>query len=133
MPSRTYQDYSQNTPITAAWLNAVNQFIYGTTGSNSISTPLAWVRFDGTTATILQSEGVFTVVRNSAGNYTISYSQTLAQAANVYNITTNISGFAKQVSETTNSVTIQITDKTDTAADPTVVSLVVFGAYAVQF
>jgi len=133
MPSRTFQDYNQNTPITSAWLTGVNQFVFGTGGNNAQTSPLAWVRFNGSTGTIIQSYGVASVVRNGTGNYTVNYSQTLAQATNVYHISQNVLGMNGVVTETTSSVTFQIADASGTNVDATAVSLVAFGAYAPQF
>jgi len=133
MPSRTYQDYNQNTPITALWLNAVNQFVYGSAGNNNVTSPVAWCRFNGTTGTLLQSSGVAGLVRNSAGNYTVTYSQSLPQASNVYQITTNQIGFNAILSEAINSVTFEATNPSQVPTDPTIVCLVVFGAYQVNY
>ena len=133
MPSRNYQDYNQNTPITAAWLNGVNSFVFGSAGNNAQTSPLAWVRFNGTTGAIIQSYGVSTVTRNSAGNYTIQYGQTLTQATNCYNISSNLLGAQAVLSETTNSVTIETANSSFTPTDPTIVSVVVFGAYTPNF
>jgi hypothetical protein len=133
MPSSNFQDYNQNNPITSLWLNGINAFVFGTAGNNAQTSPLAWVRFNGTTASILQSYGIAGIVRNSAGNYTITFSQTLAQSGNVYNVTTNLAGFATIVSETDNSVTIQVANTSDVATDSSIVCMTVFGAYAPSF
>lgn len=133
MPSTTFIDYSQLTPITAAWLNGVNQFVYGLGGNNALTSPLAWIRFNGATGQIVQSYGVSGLVRNSAGNYTVTYDQTLAQASNCYQITSNLLGQNSILAETNNSVTIEIANPSGVATDTTIVCLVVFGAYLPAF
>ena len=133
MPSANFQDYNQNTPITAAWLNGVNAFVFGKAGNNALTSPVAWVRFDGTTGTILQSYGAAGLARNSAGNYTLTYSQTLAQSTNCYQITTNLLGQQAILSETTSSVTFEVANAGGVPTDTTIVCITVFGAYTPIF
>lgn len=133
MPSQDFIDYSQNTPITASWLNGIDAFVFGSTGNNAVTSPCAWVRFNGTNGAIQQSYGVAGVVRNSAGNYTVNFSQTLAQAANCYNITTNQKGFVSVISETTSSVTVETDNTSGVASDASIVCVQVFGAYTPNY
>ena len=131
MPSTTFVDYSQNTPITASWLNGVNNFIFG-----GMTSPLAWVRFNGTTGVILQSYGLANangVVRNSLGNYTINYAAAVPNSANMYQITTNQAGFDTVFAETAASVTINTQNTVGAQVDPTIVCLLVFGQYTPNF
>jgi hypothetical protein len=133
MPSRFFQDYNENTPITSNWLNGVNNFIFGSTGTNAQTSPAAWIRFNGTAGTVQQSYGVTSIVRNSAGNYTITFNQTLPQSANCYSISTNLLGQQAVVGETANSVTIETANAAGISTDVTIISVVVFGAYLPPF
>lgn len=133
MPSRTYTDFSQNTPIMADWLNGVNGFIYGKQGNNAQTSPAAWVRFNGTNAVIQQSYGVSLVTRNSAGSYTITFTNPLPNAANCYSIMSNVLGMNAVVSESGTTVTINCANVGGVLTDPTNVSFIVFGAYTPQF
>jgi hypothetical protein len=133
MPSQNFQDYNQNNPVTSTWLNGVNKFIFGLLGNNAQTSPLAWVRFNGTTGAIVQSYGVASVVRNGLGNYTVTFAQTLAQATNVYSISQNVLGMNGTIAETTNSVTFQTANTAGANVDPTAVSITVFGAYTPSF
>ena len=133
MPSRTYSDYNQDNPITATWLNGVNQFVYGTAGNNAKTSPAAWVRFDGTTGTMVQSYGVSQVVRNSVGNYTITFANPLPQVSNCYSIMTNVLGMNAVTAETTTTVTIETANSGGVLTDPPSVSFIMFGAYTPNF
>jgi hypothetical protein len=133
MPSVNYQDYNQNNPITSAWLNAINKFVYGASGNNSVNSPIAWVRFNGSTGAVVQSSGVSGVVRNSAGNYTITYATAQAQAQNVYQLTSNLLGFSAVTAESIANVTVQFENTLQVATDPTTVCLIVFGTFALPY
>jgi len=124
MPSQTFVDYSQNTPITAAWLNGVNGFIF-----NGVTSPCAWVRFDGTDGSIKQSYGVVNVVRTATGTYTVQLSQALPNTTNCYQVTTNTIGMNAVTGETNNSITVQTANNIGVLADSTSVSVLIFGAY----
>lgn len=129
MPSKTFQDFNQNTPITSQWLNGVNQFVFGSTAGQAVTSPAAWIRFNGTLGTVQQSYGITGIVRNSAGNYTVTYNQTLPNATNCYTITTNLPGGFFILSETQNSVTFEVVNSGGIPTDTTLISVVVFGAY----
>lgn len=129
MPSSNFQDYNQNTPITSAWLNGVNQYIFGNTAGHAVTSPAVWIRFNGTLGTVQQSYGVAGITRNSAGNYTVTYNQTLPNIANCYVITTNLQGGFFVLSETATSVTFEVVNSGGIPTDTTLVSVVVFGAY----
>lgn len=128
MPSKTFADYNQNNPITSAWLNGINSFVFG-----GLTSPAAWVRFNGTTGAIVQSYGVASVTVNSAGNYTIAYTAALPNAQNCHNVTTNQAGFNYVNSESSSSITIVTANTSNTPTSPTEVSLVVFGQYSPNF
>ena len=128
MPSVTYQDYNQNTPVTALWLNGINKFVFG-----GLTSPCAWVRFDGTSGVIKQSYGVQSVTVNSAGNYTIVYTNPVGGSFNCYNVTTNLQGFNNVVAETNASVTIQTASTTGVPTNATLVCVTVFGVYTPSF
>ena len=126
MASTTFVDYSQNTPITAAWLNDVNNDTYNTDGSvnKSNQQAFAWVRFNGTTGGIVsQSSNVQSVTRTGTGVYVIAYTVTLPQATNCYGVSTNLVGFSTISAETVNSVTISCVNALQVASDPTLVSV----------
>ena len=135
MPWQFFTDYNQNNPITSQWLNGISNFIFGATGKNAQTSPAAWVRFSvsGGVATIQQSYGVASVVRTATGTYTITYSQTLLQAANCYNINTSSIGMNAASTETVNSVVIETGNSSGILIDPTSVSVVIFGSYQPQF
>lgn len=132
MASTTFQDYNQNTPIVAAWLNDINAGVYSPNNGVprvAIDIPAAWVRFSvtGGVVAIQQSSNVASVVRNSTGNYTITYGTALTNAANCYQITQNIAGFSEYTAETANSVTIQVGNTSNVATDPGSCCVVVLG------
>lgn len=131
MASTTFVDYSQNTPIVAAWLNDVNKGVYNADGTHNVAaqTPFAWVRFNGTTGTIIASTNIVSVVRNSTGSYTINYAVTLPQATNCYSIATNLTGFSTIALETTSSVSISTANTSNLATDPTIVCVQIFGVH----
>lgn len=132
MASTFFQDYNQNNPIVSAWLNDINNGVYSPDNGVprvAIDIPVAWVRFSvsGSTVTIQQSSNVASVVRNSVGNYTITYGATLTNTANCYQIAQNVAGFASYSSESANSVTIQLANTSDVATDPGSCCVVVLG------
>jgi len=121
MASTNFQDYNQNTPIVATWLNDVNGVTYGANGGNRVALgiPTAWVRFSvvaGIVA-IQQSVGVLSVVRGSTGVFTVNYAP-LAGATNCYQVTPNIAGFSSYSAETSGSVTINIGNTANVPTDP---------------
>lgn len=131
MASTTFVDFSQNTPIVAAWLNDVNKGVYNADGTHNLAAqiPVGWVRFNGTTGAIVTSSGIASVTRTGVGAYTIVYGVTLPSATNCYGITTNQAGFASVASETTSSVSIVCANTSNVAADPTSVSVQVYAAH----
>ena len=133
MPSVTFQDYNQNTPVTALWLNGINRFVFGTAGNNAQTSPAAWVRFNGTNGSVVQSYGVSQVTRNSVGNYTITFANPLPQVSNCYSIMTNVLGMSAVMAETTTTVTIETANSGGVLTDPPSVSFIMFGAYTPNF
>lgn len=131
MASTTFIDFSQNTPIVAAWLNDINKGVYNADGTHNVAsqTPVAWVRFDGTVGTIFSSSNIATVTILGTGSYHIVYGVTLPQSANCYSVTTNQAGFNTISAETTNSVNILCTNTSNVAANPTVVCVQIFAIH----
>lgn len=131
MASTNFFDYSQNTPIVAAWLNDINKGVYNADGSHNLAaqTPFAWVRFTGATGAIVSSAGISSVVRNSAGSYHIVYASTLPVATNCYSINTNLAGFQTIASETTGSVDILVANTSNVATDASIVCVQIFASH----
>lgn len=132
MTSTVFQDYNQNTPIVAAWLNDVNAGVYSPNNGVprvAIDIPVAWVRFavSGGVVTITQSSNIAGVVRNSAGNFTITYGTVLTNTTNCYQISQNVAGFAEYTAETAQSVTIQLANTSNVATDPGSCCVVIHG------
>jgi len=132
MASTTFQDYNQNTPIVAAWLNDINTGVYSPGGVPRTASmiPAAWVRFSvsGGVVTIQQSVNIASVTRSSAGVFVVTYGSTLTNTTNCYHITTNIAGFTSYSVEEVNSVTINVADTSNVATDPGSCCVVVLGA-----
>lgn len=132
MASTNFQDYNQNTPIVAAWLNDVNGVVYSPSGAKKValSSSAAWVRFSitGGVVTIQQSSGILSVVRTGVGLYVVTYAAPMANAANCYEVNLGTAGFAVPSVETTAAVTLTCTNTANAAADPAFVSLVVHAA-----
>lgn len=132
MASTNFQDYNQNTPIVAAWLNDVNAGIYSPGGipKKAVQSAAAWARFSvaGGVVTIQQSSNIATVTRTSAGLFVITYGAPLTNAANCYSFSTNLAGFQQVSAEAVGSVTVQFSNTADAATDPTLASVVIFGA-----
>jgi len=128
MPSSNFSDYNTNTPITAAWLSGINNFAF-----SGVTSPAAWVRFDGTSGHIVQSYGIAGVTRTATGIYTVTFAQTLPNAANCYQVTTNIIGMNAVTTETTNSIVVETANSSGVLADSTAVSVLVFGTYVPNF
>lgn len=133
MASTTFQDYNQNNPIVASWLNDINNGVYTPTVGTprkAVQSAAAWVRFAviGGVATIQQSSNISTVVRTAVGVYVITYGIAMANAGNSYGFSMSLPGFIFQVSESNISVTINTHDTTNVAVDPAIVSVQVFGA-----
>lgn len=132
MASTFFQDYNQNNPIVSAWLNDINNGVYSPTNGLprvAIDIPVAWVRFSvsGGVVAITQSSNIASVIRNSAGNFTITYGGALTNVANCYQITQNIAGFSEYTAETAQSVTIQIGNTSNVATDPGSCCVVIHG------
>jgi len=131
MASTNFQDYNQNTPIVAAWLNDINAGVYSPGGVPRTASmiPVAWVRFSisAGVVTIQQSVNIANVSRSGAGVFVITYGTSLTNAANCYDISTNIAGFASYSSETNNSVTIDIANTSNVATDPGSCCVVILG------
>jgi hypothetical protein len=132
MSSTFFQDYNENNPIVAAWLNDINNGIYTPAGvpKKAVSSSAAWVRFSitGGVVTVQQSNNVAGVSRTSTGIYVVTYSTPLTNANNCYELSMNSAGFAFTPSEGTTEVTINTTNTVNTFFDPGFVSLVVHGA-----
>jgi hypothetical protein len=93
----------------------------------------AWVNFNGATAAINDSSGVTSVVRNSAGNYTITWSTAFADANYFFNAFSNrgvepyiVNGAATNPLTVTTANVI-VADRSNNAADPTVVCAMAIG------
>jgi hypothetical protein len=93
----------------------------------------AWVNFNGATAAINDSSGVTSVVRNSAGNYTITWSTAFADANYFFNVFSNrgvepyiVNGAATNPLTVTTANVI-VADRSNNAADPTVVCAMAIG------
>lgn len=132
MASTFFQDYNQNTPIVAAWLNDINNGVYSPGGVPRVASliPVAWVRFSvtGGVVTIQQSFNISTVVRTSAGVFTVNYGGALTNATNCYEITQNVAGFVSYGTETNSSVVVNTANVSNIATDPGTCSVVIHGA-----
>lgn len=132
MASTVFQDYNQNTPIVAAWLNDINKGVYSPANGLprvASSIPVAWVRFSVTAGvvTIQQSVNIVSVVRTGSGVFVVTYGATLTNTANCYQIAMNMAGFISYGTETTNSVTIDTANTSNVATDPGSCSVVIIG------
>lgn len=132
MASTTFQDYNQNNPIVAAWLNDINGNTYTPAGTKTtaLQSSAAWVRFSiaGGVVTIQQSVNIASVVRASLGVYVVTYAAPLTNPNNCYSISMNVAGFASYSPEAVGSVTINTNNTSNVAFDPGSVSFVMFGA-----
>ena len=132
MASTVFQDYNQNNPIVAAWLNDVNRGVYSPGGVAKPATlaPSVWVRFSvtGGVVTIQQSVNLASVVRTSAGVFVVTYLAPLTNAANCYEIAQSSAGFCLYGAETTSSIVITTTNTANAATDPGSCSVVIYGA-----
>jgi hypothetical protein len=132
MASTNFQDYNQNTPIMSSWLNDVNAAVYtaGGAAKKAAQSAAALVRFSvsGGVVTVQQSVNITSVVRVSAGVYTVTYSSPMTNATNSYGVSMNQAGFIYTGADSTVGVTIHTTDSSNAPSDPTAVSLQVFGA-----
>lgn len=131
MSSTTFQDYNQNTPIVAAWLNDVNKGIYSPGGVPKTASQIssAWVRFSATGGIVViqQSMNILSVVRVSQGVFTVTYVTPLTNATNCYDIAQNAPGFVSFGAETTSSVVINTNNTFNVATDPGACSVVIYG------
>ena len=131
MASTTFQDFNQNTPVVASWLNDVNKAVYSPGGVPRVASliPVAWVRFSISVGvvTIQQSVNIATVVRNSAGVFLINYGSALTSAACCCQIAQSVAGFASYGSETTSSIVITTTNPSNVPTDPGTCSVVIWG------
>lgn len=132
MASTNFQDYNQNTPVVAGWLNDVNKLTYSAGGvpKQSLLIAVAWVRFNvnGGVVSIQQSSNVASVFRSGAGQYIITYSNNLTNAANCYEISQSSSGFTSYNTETNATVTINTANTSNVLTDPASCSVVIYGA-----
>jgi hypothetical protein len=132
MASTVFQDYNENNPIVSSWLNDVNGVTYAPAGGKRVAVeiPVAWVRFSVSSGvvTIQQSQGVSSVVRTAAGVYVITYTATLTESTNCYQIIQNVPGFASYSGESINGVTINLQNTALVLADPASACVVVLGA-----
>ena len=132
MSSTFFQDYNQNNPIVSAWLNDVNNAVYGAGGSPRLasSAAAAWVRFNitGGVVAIQQSVNIPSVVRTGVGVYVITYANHLTNAANCYAMSASSPGFLFNSAESVAGVTVSFLSTGSAAADPGEVGFMVFGA-----
>ena len=132
MASTVFQDYNQNNPIVATWLNDVNGVTYAPGGGKrtAVEIPVAWVRFSvaGGVVTIQQSQGVASVVRSAAGVYVITYSAPLTNSTNCYQIVQNTPGFSSYGAESASSVTINLQNTALVLSDPGSACVTISGA-----
>lgn len=131
MSSTQFKDYSQNTPIVAAWLNDVNNDVYTAAGTAKVAkqSSAAWVRFSATGGTVViqQSSNISTVIRTAMGVYVVTFQAPLINSHNCYSGQLGVPGFVAIPVESTSSVTLACTDNTNTPIDPASVSFTVFG------
>ena len=132
MTSTVFQDYNQNNPIMASWLNDINNGVYspGGVAKKAVLIPVAWVRFSvsGGVVTIQQSSNIATVTRTGAGIFTVTYGSSLTNTANCYEIAQNTAGFVSYGTETANSVVVTTANTSNVATDPGSCSVVIYGA-----
>ena len=131
MASTTFQDYNQNTPIVATWLNDVNNLTYSQGGMPKTASliPVAWVRFSvsGGVVTVQQSVNINSVVRSTAGVFTVTYQEALTNTANCYEISQNTPGFVSYGAETDQSVVIDTANAANVPTDPGTCCVVIYG------
>ena len=131
MASTNFQDYNQNTPIVSAWLNDVNKGIYSPGGVPRTASmiPVAWVRFSvtGGVVEIQESANISTVIRASAGVFTVTYGTALTNATNCYQVTQNVAGFTTYGTETNNSVVVNTANTSNVATDPGTCCVTIWG------
>ena len=131
MTSTVFQDFNQNTPIVSAWLNDINNGIYSPGGIPRVSSliPVAWVRFQvvGGVVTVQQAVNVTSVMRSSAGVFTVFYGSVLPSATNCYEISQNLPGFVSYGTETTASVVVNTSNTVNAPTDPGTCSVVIYG------
>lgn len=131
MATTNFQDFNQNNPVTAAWLNDINGGVYTTGGvaKKASQSAAAWARFSATggVVTIQQSSNIATIVRTGVGVYLVTYASALTNATNSYGMSLGQAGFAFASAETTGSVTVSTVNSAGVPIDPSLVSLQVFG------
>lgn len=129
MASTNFQDYNQNTPIVATWLNDVDGVTYSPSNLKKVASnsAAAWVRFVGASGVIQQSNNIMSVTRVSVGVYTILYANPMGEATNSYGVSSSLAGFNSVTAETTNSVTLAFTNISNAPADPGSISVQIFG------
>lgn len=131
MASTNFQDFNQNTPITASWLNDANSAVYTPGGIPKLAaqSAAAWVRFQisGGVITINESSNVVSVVRTAPGVYVINYSVIMSTTGNAYAFSMTQAGFITWAPESQTSVTVNTTNTSNVAFDPSFVCVVVFG------
>lgn len=87
----------------------------------------AWINFNGNTSTVNNSWNVTSIVRNSAGNYTINLSFTAASSSMAVIGSLGTAGFFTVSTATTTTVTVITLSNLSIATDFTNISVVIFG------
>jgi len=132
MASTNFQDYNQNTPIVASWLNDVNAVTYSPGGiaKTAIQSAAALARFSvsGGVVTIQQSSNIASIVRSSQGIFVVTFTNPFTNTMNIYNVMLGQAGIGYWIAETPGSVTIETVNLAGGLLDPSAVSLTVFGA-----
>lgn len=132
MASTIFQDYNQNNPIVAEWLNDINTGVYSPGGvpKKAVQSSAAWARFAvvGGVITVNQSYNVSGVIRGGVGIYTIDYTIPLTQTLNCYSLSMSQAGFMFVTLDATGAVTINTMNTANVPVDPAFISVVVYGA-----
>lgn len=93
----------------------------------------AWVNFNGTNGAIRDSFNVASVVRNSTGNYTVTFNVAMDNANYAVGVMGDSTGsrgkayMKNQGTPTTTSITFQAEDDQGTPSDATVAGVLIFG------
>lgn len=110
----------------------VDESTSGKLDASSALVVTAWVSFVGSSGTIQDSSGVSSVTRNSAGDYTVNFSSTLANANYMVQITTEDGGSItygsiKSGGRGTTSVSLRTLASSSTPVDPTSCHVMILG------
>lgn len=136
-----FKDADKRTPGVAFSTTAPTNgqvFVYNaTTGllEPSNNAPKAWCNFTGSNGALNESVGVSGIVRNSAGNYTLTFTTAFASATSYigtgsteHNAASSVVQFGSGGSKTTTTILILVTNvATHALVDPDFVNVAFYG------